>query len=298
MKVFFVLLGLLMIGVGIAMIVGGIAVGDAALFGLVFGGVSLIGVGVVMFLIARFMGKLKSGSDLGSGVAPGGGPALHGQGVVTEVRDTGITINTAAVFEVDLQVQLAGEPPYQATCREMVGRASFGVLQPGVAVGVYVDPADRSRVAIARGGPAQAGLTPSTGAMAASGTLVTSAGTVAVPGMTGAAQVTGHSSSADIVARGTKAEAVVLSVSHTGMTLEQMAPHLVQDHWQADDPMVVMTLKVEPAGAPPYTAQGVYRVADGKAHALVVGNRVPVAFLPEDPVNLTAVDWEAIPSKF
>ena len=78
-------------------------------------------------------GQMQTQALLATGVV--------GQGQITGVRDTGMTVNENPVVELDLQVTTPSLPtPYPVTHRQMINRLQVGQLQPGATVQVRVDP--------------------------------------------------------------------------------------------------------------------------------------------------------------
>jgi hypothetical protein len=55
---------------------------------------------------------------------------------------------TQIVCVVTLEVTLEGRPPYEATCRQMLGVGMIQLLVPGAMVVVHADPDDPAKVAI------------------------------------------------------------------------------------------------------------------------------------------------------
>ena len=69
------------------------------------------------------------------------------------VQDTGMILNGVnLVVKVGMQVTLPGKAPYEAETRFVAqGRTQWGALQPGMSVGVLVNPDDPSKVVINTG---------------------------------------------------------------------------------------------------------------------------------------------------
>jgi hypothetical protein len=74
---------------------------------------------------------------------------LVGQATITEVRETGASVNRNPVVEFDLRVLLDGRAPYPVTHRQVVSRLVVGNFAPGAVVPVRVDPGDVGEVMIA-----------------------------------------------------------------------------------------------------------------------------------------------------
>jgi hypothetical protein len=74
---------------------------------------------------------------------------LVGQATITEVRETGTSVNANPVVEFDLQVALDGRDPYGVTHRQVVSKLVVGTFAPGAVVPVRVDPGNVADVMIA-----------------------------------------------------------------------------------------------------------------------------------------------------
>lgn len=239
--------------------------------------VTAIGVAAILMVFRRF--QRGDQALLRNGVA--------GTAAVLSVRDTGTTINRVnAVVELGLLVTLPGRAPYQAKLETMIGRMNWGGVQPGMQLAVGVDPADPGRIAIDWGGgsamPPQAAMATPAAVMAGAAFMT--------PGAQGAFRVAAVRSAADIVAQGRPAEAVIQSMAHTGATVAQMALAGAYTPDMADDPMVRITLRVEPSGGAPFTTDGLFRVPRAKLGQLTLGGRVPVAHIAGDRDSAT-IDW-------
>lgn len=74
---------------------------------------------------------------------------LPGQATITNIRDTGTTINEHPLVELGLQVSLEGRPPYAVTHTQLINRLAVAGFQPGATVPVRVDPADPHALLVA-----------------------------------------------------------------------------------------------------------------------------------------------------
>jgi hypothetical protein len=74
---------------------------------------------------------------------------LIGQATITEVRETGTSVNANPVVEFDLRVALDGRDPYAVTHRQVVSKLVVGTFAPGAVVPVRVDPRNVAEVMIA-----------------------------------------------------------------------------------------------------------------------------------------------------
>jgi len=253
--------------------------------------ITVVGLVVFFVVVRRVMG---AGQRL---VAAG----IPGSAVVLDVRDTGTTINNVnAVLDVRLAVTLPGQAPYETQAEVILGRMSWGALQPGMTVAIKADPKDPMRVAIDWNAGAaarprgRAGAAPAAGmAPGRAGTVATPGGNFQIPGVSGAMKATTVRSADDIVAEGERAEGTIQAVSHTGATVAQMAPGAAVDADKADDPMVYVAMQVQPRQGAAFAAQGIYRVPKRKLGTLAIGRRVPVAYLPGQPETAT-IDWSRV----
>jgi hypothetical protein len=71
-----------------------------------------------------------------------------GKATVKNFTDTGTLVNFNPQVVLDLEVVCAGKDPYAAQLTTAVPQVYLGQLQPGASVGVRVDPADPSSIAI------------------------------------------------------------------------------------------------------------------------------------------------------
>lgn len=156
-----------------------------------------------------------------------------------------------------------------AQTRTLLGRTQWGTLQPGMVVQVRIDPKNPQRVAMES----------------------------ITAGETSGYYIAGVQRAEDIVAQGLQAEAEVLAVQATGASAAQLSPGLALRPDQADDPVMVVWLRVQPTEGAPFDAESALRIPDGKGHALVVEQRVPVAYLPHNPARTTTLHWAKVPTR-
>jgi hypothetical protein len=250
--------------------------------------ITVAGLAVFFFFMRRIMGF--NARLLARGIP--------GTARVLEVRDTGVTINRVnAVLEARLEVTVPGRAPYEARAEVMLGRMSWGALQPGMTVAVKVDPRNPAHVAIDLAGqsvadPALAALVQRLGGQVqGAGVVATPGGSFQIPGIAGAMQANAVRDAAEVIATGERAEGTIQSVSDTGATAGQMVPGIEPE--KAGDPMVFVAMQVRPRKGAPFAAQGLYRVPKHKLSALAIGRRVPVSYLPGQPQSAT-IDWARV----
>lgn len=248
---------------------------------------SLVVSGVIMVMVGLYLRGVDNTAILANGVSA--------TAQVQSVQDTGVTINNFnMVLKVGLLVTVPGAPAYTARTRVMLGRTSWGAIQPGMTVPVKVDPRDPSRVAIdlyGAGGdaPEAAGTllaaTPQVLAQAVNVVL----GQGGAPAGAAAGMIT--MKAADIIRDGLKTEGKLISVTPTGLLASQAAGGLAPD--EGDDPLVVLVFTWTGEGGREETSQGLARVPDGKAAFLAPGAKVPVAYLAGRPETAT-IDWSRL----
>jgi len=252
--------------------------------------ISLVVSGVIMVMVGLYLRGVDNSAILANGVSA--------TAQVQSVQDTGVTINNFnMVLKVGLLVTVPGAPAYTAKTRVMLGRTSWGAIQPGMTVPVKVDPKDPSRVAIDLygDGSAEADTQAASGPPpAATPQLLAQAVNVVLGGggaQAGAAAGMITMKAADIIRDGLKTEGKLLSVTPTGLLASQAAGGLAPD--EADDPLVVLVFTWAGEGGREETSQGLARVPDGKAAFLAPGANVPVAYLAGRPETAT-IDWSRL----
>lgn len=294
-----VIVAVVMAGLGIALAAVAPRDGIGFVFwtlALTLGGIIVIG-GLAFWLFRKIAGGANA--DLLKMIGGAGGRPVHaglpGSATVLSVRDTGITINHInAMMDVGLRVQARDQTAYETKTRVTLPRHRWGALQPGMTVAVRIDPKDRHRVAIDLTGGAdhsrRGGVFRPSVSVEPSETFHAPGGTFQVPGLGANAQTSGVVSTADILRNGVRGVAEIQSVSQTGATAAQMVPGRDMPEDQADDPMILIALRVHPRHDPPFDAKAVMRVPDGKLQHLSIGKRVPVAW-PEDRPDSVTIDW-------
>jgi hypothetical protein len=259
-------LGVLFIVLGAIGMLWAVSAESYLAMGLGSAAAAFIFVGVVMFLAARYVGRLDPTATLEHGIA--------GTAQVRGVRDTGVIVNNRnLVVEVDLVVQLPDRAPYETTTKVPLGRTQWGAIQPGMTLPVKVDPHDPERVVV---DPSRS--------------VVSGAGTGVGGTPLGGVQTTTVSAAA-IVASGTPAVARLLAVEPVGLTAGAVAPGLPAE--QADDPVVKVAFSYRPAGGDEVHVEHLVRVPDGKAGFLAAGRDVPVRYLPDSPSTAT-IDFDRL----
>jgi hypothetical protein len=259
---FFSGIGVAVLLVGAWLLLGALFQGGATSLAFNTSGIALGLAGIAFTWLGRFLRRLDSTDLLKIGQ-----PATAR---VLAVRDTGLTVNNIyAGFELSLEVHPPDRPVYTVQTRTLLERTQWGTLQPGMVVQVRIDPRNPQRVAIES----------------------------ITAGQASQYYIAGVQRADDIIAQDLHAEAEVLAVQSTGAQAAQLSPGLALRPDQADDPVMVVRLRVLPPTGAPFEAESALRVPDGKAHALVVGQRVPVAYLPHDPARTTTLHWARIPTR-
>jgi hypothetical protein len=202
-----------------------------------------------------------------SGLLTGGmADGVPATAVILGMGQTGVTINEQPQLTFALQVQLAGQAPYQADVKQTVPLMTLGMLAPGRTVAVRVSPGNPQKVRLDLQATANLGSV------------------AAVPGMTSQPGAAGAPpanvvSNDELVATGTPVAAVVMALQETGQ-------------FHGSDPIVIMNLRVHPdSGA--YDMQGAYRVPADKRGRLMPGVTLRGALHPTDR-DKVGVDWRAL----
>ena len=73
---------------------------------------------------------------------------VPGKAKILEVHDTGVTINNNPQVKLVLEVKNNLGQIYHASCRVMVSRINPGIFQPGMEVGVKIDPNNEQKLII------------------------------------------------------------------------------------------------------------------------------------------------------
>ena len=128
-------LGGLVIGVGSVLVNGGpagvyIASGIILLFGGMF----------FLFYKLFFAPMILAGRLRKTG--------LPGKALITEVRDTGVTINNSPQVKLVLEIKNSFGQKYTTTIRTLVSRLQPFIYQPGMTIPVLIDPKDDNKVVI------------------------------------------------------------------------------------------------------------------------------------------------------
>lgn len=259
-RVFIVLAWPLLLG-GLAMTVIALLNTDdpGLLLGVGIAGASLLITGVVFLAVVRYLGNFVGGSALDEPVP--------GSALVRTVTDTGTTINHVnAVFRVGALITVDGRAPYDGEFRIVVGRAQWGLVQPGMTLPVLVERNDPDRIV----------HDPDRPAMPPSGTVPTATTTMRAD---------------DVIARGVPTQGLLLAADPLGMTAGQLVDTLPPH--EADDVLMRISLTYVPAGGTEQRTEFVARVPDGKAHWLQPGETLPIVHLPDD-VSTATIDWSRL----
>jgi hypothetical protein len=182
---------------------------------------------------------------------------LLGQGLITDIRVTGTTVQTgnglvqrSCVFTV--QVSLDGKEPYKATCKQRIPEVQIPQFKPGqTTAAVRVNPDDPSDIVL---------------------DLATPPPEVTVPAGSG------DHSAAQILATGVPAQAVIV------------ASESLNKRNAAGVEIYVFTLTVMPDGRDPYQIQVGNPTPPAALPFLFPGSHVPVKIgrIP----NAVVIDWD------
>jgi hypothetical protein len=135
-------LGALFFGLGVVFLLAsnqseGATNGTFLFLGGLFG---LMGIGFIAIDLMRFRSELKTDRLRISG--------LKGTARVLGVRDSNITINNSPMVNLDLGVNIPGQPPFHTRKRTVISRLSVGALMPGAVLPVLADPSKPTDVVI------------------------------------------------------------------------------------------------------------------------------------------------------
>lgn len=260
-RLIFIVLGWPMLIAGLVMI--GVSLLDpsdlALLLGVGGGGLSLVITAVVFLGVAKWLKNLGGAEALEDAV-----PATA---LVRSVSDTGVTINNVnAVLKVAATITVPGQAPYEGEFRIVLGRTQWGAIQPGMTLPVLVERSDPTKVVHDPSRPA-------------------------IIGSSGPAGSRTTTTAAEIITRGIATQGVLHLAEHTGMTAGQAVSGLPAH--EADDPLMRVIFSFTPSGGSEQRNEILLRVPDGKAHWLVPGETLPIAYLPDDPTDAT-IDWSRL----
>lgn len=73
---------------------------------------------------------------------------IPGAGTITAIQDTGTIVNYNPQVVIDMTVAVEGQAPYDLQLTTSVPQIHIPLIQPGNTIGVRVDPADPSSVAL------------------------------------------------------------------------------------------------------------------------------------------------------
>ena len=99
------------------------------------------------------------------------------------VRDSNITVNNSPMVNLDLEVNIPGQPPFHTRKRTVISRLSVGALMPGAVLPVLADPAKSTDVVIDWNPAGADAGTAGAGAMGALGAASLAAGGGAGPAL-------------------------------------------------------------------------------------------------------------------
>lgn len=101
--------------------------------------------GIIDGIAERFTGE-----DVASKIRSTGSPA---KATVVAIWETGTRVNHNPVVGFDVEVHAEGRPAWRAKTKALVSILAIPRIQPGAVLDVFYDPADPSRVAIAKNPP-------------------------------------------------------------------------------------------------------------------------------------------------
>jgi hypothetical protein len=128
-------LGGLIIGVGSVLVNGG----PAGVY--IAAGILLLSGGMFFLFYRLFFAPMILASRLRK-------TGLAGKALITEVRDTGVTINNNPQVKLVLEIKNSFGQKYTTTIRTLVSRLQPLIYQPGMSIPVLIDPKDDNKVVI------------------------------------------------------------------------------------------------------------------------------------------------------
>lgn len=152
-----------------------------------------------------------------------------------------------------VQVMIDNIPPYEATCKQRVSQWEIPQLQPGMVVAVRVNPDDHSEIAI------DWDAAPPTVAIAAQ---------------------PGQETSADILAKGSPARAVIVQYQPLGMK----SPSGLD--------LYGFQLTIMADGTAPYQIEVGNPVTPGGVPLIFPGSNLPAKYMPNGGPESVAIDWD------
>lgn len=134
------------IGMWIGIIVGGlggligmaVAIAASPVFGSIFSLVFILIFGGVFWSVFRPMAIQNKLQKTG----------VPAQATIMQVSDTGVTVNNSPQIKLLLQVTPPTGMPYQVETKLLISRLQTYSYQPGMTIGVKIDPNDKNKIAI------------------------------------------------------------------------------------------------------------------------------------------------------
>jgi len=274
----FIVVGVILELVGWVLVVLGATSPDRR--DLLAGGVPLIIVGTIFFVVGvvtrRKLGGLGLGSLLGGGaVMENGTPA---RALVTGISETGITVNESPVFGFDLEVRPQGIAPYPASVKQRVPRMLVGAVLPGMEVAVRFDPERPEKVMIDWGEMPRAA--------SEAGAALTAADLVA------AIPPERRGSAADVLSRGRRGTARIVGIKDLGDAVALGV--MEEEDERAGARLIHLELEVKLPGQDRYPAQVLHWMPARLVGVVGPGRELVVAVGRDDPERHIAVDWDAL----
>ena len=222
---------------------------------------------------------------------------VPGQAVVMSLEPTGTVINDMYyVCNVGLRVSLPAQATYDVMIKQSVPLHAMGRVDPGRTVGVKVDPADRTKVAIdwnmaVAARPVTRRAPWPIRAPARSPARWPTAG-----GAAGLAQAgVTVSSTVDLLRSGQRVLGVLTEYADTGNTPQSLGSPRRRPEF-VDDPMYAVTLQLHIANTAPIEAKVVQRIPRAQVPNLTMGMQLNCAVDPSNPTRNVAIDWGDIPT--
>lgn len=239
----------LAVGLGAVMTVGGpsgsyISIGMIALFG-----------GMFFLFYKLFFGPMINNNRLQK-------TGLPGKARITEVRDTGVTINNNPQVKLTLEVKNSFGQTYTTQCRVLVSRINPNAYMPGMEIAVKIDPKNEKNVVIDNTG----GVSSSSSSAFSSGNSNTQTDTAALQASLQAELLKMQQESDSIRATGRPARAIIKKYTWLGAYVN------------GNNPYVQLEIEVLPDSGPAFSATTKGVIAEASVPKYQPGQEVFVKY--------------------
>lgn len=274
----FAWIGTLEMTIGFGLLVAGILVSGEPRPGLLMTGGIMLLMGFIFYRVGKKVGEFRVTRP---GILDTG---LPGQGLVTRMWETGVTVNSSPVIGYEMDITMESRDPITASVQQVTPRMVVGAILPGTHLSVKVNQADPTDVAI--------DFTIAPVPATTSGGGLPSPG----PGPVGDMDDTPLSGirrdAGELLKSGRRGTARVVAARDMG-TLKDLEMATSSDA-RADDHLFYLELEVKLPGREAYPATVANRVPVGMIGSFGPGRSVPVAVDREDERRSVAIDWDDV----